>query len=101
MTLEPPLLVTFSARTRLFPTVTLPKLRLAGTGVKSPGEIPVPVKGMDSEGFEASEVIVMLPLALPADAGVKSTLKLALWPEVSVTGAVIPLKVNPVPLIPT
>ena len=49
----------------------------------------------------AFEVIVTLPLTLAAEAGVNVTVKLALCPAVSVTGVVIPTKLNPVPLIPT
>jgi hypothetical protein len=56
---------------------------------------------MVSDGLEAFEVIVIVPLALPADAGVNVTLKVALCPDVRVTGAVMPLRLNPVPLIPT
>jgi hypothetical protein len=52
-------------------------------------------------GFEAFDVTVRLPLALPADAGVNVTVKLVLCPAVSVTGVVIPLRLYPVPLIPT
>jgi hypothetical protein len=52
-------------------------------------------------GLEAFEVIVTLPLALPADVGVNVTVKVALWPAVSVAGVVIPLRLYPVPLIPT
>ena len=84
--LDPPELVSVSAMVLGLPVCTLPKLRLAGLGVKSPAEIPVPDKGMLSEGFDASEVIVTLPLALPVPVGVNVTLKLALCPEVSVTG---------------
>jgi hypothetical protein len=51
-------------------------------------------------GLDAFEVIVILPLRLAAEAGVSVTVKFALCPAVSVTGAVIPLKLNPVPLIP-
>jgi len=83
----------------LFSTVTLPKLRLAGLGDKPPGATPVPDRGMLNVGFDPFDVIVTAPLALPADAGVKATLKVALCPDVSVTGAVIPLRLNPVPLI--
>jgi hypothetical protein len=52
-------------------------------------------------GFDALEVTVTLPLALTADCGVNVTVKVLLWPAVSVTGVVIPLRLNPVPLIPT
>jgi hypothetical protein len=51
--------------------------------------------------LEAFEVIVMAPLAAPPADGANFALKVALWPAVSVTGAVIPVRLNPVPLIPT
>ena len=95
------MLVTVSERDCLFPTVTLPKLRLAGFAPKAPGARPVPDKGIVRVGFEALEVTVTLPLALPAAAGVKVTVKPALCPAVSVTGVVIPLRLNPVPLAAT
>lgn len=85
----------------MFPTVTLPKLRLVGFAPRAPGVTPVPDRGMVKVGLEPFEVIVTLPLALPADAGVNVTVKLALCPEVSVTGAVMPLRLNPAPLIAT
>jgi hypothetical protein len=49
-------------------------------------------------GFEAFDVIVIFPLAVPLAVGVNVTLKLVLCPVVRVTGAVIPLRLNPVPL---
>lgn len=101
MTLEPPVLVTVSDRDLLLPTVTLPKPRLVGFDPNAPGATPVPDSGMFSVGLDAFEVIVILPLRLEADAGVSETVKLALCPALSVTGAVIPLKLKPVPLIPT
>jgi hypothetical protein len=85
----------------LLPTITLPKLRLVGFEPSAPGVTPVPDNGMVRVGLEAFEVIVTLPEALPVDVGVNVALKVALCPVVSVTGAVIPLKLNPVPLIPT
>jgi hypothetical protein len=101
VTLEPPVLVTVSERDCLLPTITLPKPRLVGFEPSAPGVTPVPDNGMARVGFEAFEVIVTLPLTLPADAGVNVVLKLALCPAVSVIGVVIPLRMNPVPLIPT
>src|SRR5438270_128376 len=56
---------------------------------------------MVRDGLEASEVRVTLRRASRREAGVNATVKVALWPAAIVTGAVIPLKVNPVPLIPT
>ena len=43
----------------------------------------------------------MLPFALPVVAGAKVTLKLALLPAASVRGALMPLMLNPLPLIAT
>jgi hypothetical protein len=48
--------------------------------------------------LDAVDVIVTLPLAAPAVSGANETLKVALCPDVNVTGTVIPLSVNPVPL---
>ena len=85
----------------MLPTVTLPKLRLVGFDPNAPGVTAVPDSGMVRVGFEALEVTVRLPLALPADCGVNVTENVALWPDVSVVGVVVPLRLNPVPLIPT
>ena len=97
----PPVLVIVSEIDGLLPKVTLPKLRLAGLGSRSPGTIPVPDNAILSVGLEAFDVIVTVPLALPADVGLKETLKVALCPAVSVRGVLIPLRLYPVPLIPT
>lgn len=85
----------------MLPTVTPLNARLDGLGVRSPAEIPVPDKGMLSVGFVASEVTVRVPLALPDAVGVNVTLKVVLAPAASVTGVVMPLKLNPVPLAAT
>ncbi len=101
VTLLPPVLVTVSDKDCLFPTVTVPKLRLVGLAPSVPGVTPLPDKGIVSVGLEALDVRVRLPLALPDDDGVNDTLKVALCPAVSVTGVVIPVKLNPEPLIAT
>jgi len=98
VTSVPPVLVTVSDRDLLLPTVTLPKLRLVGFAPSVPGVTPVPDNGMLNVGFDALDVIVTLPLAPPADDGANETVKVALWPAVKVTGVVIPLKLNPLPL---
>lgn len=89
------MLVTVSDTDFVFPTVTAPKLMLLGFAPKPPGETPVPDNGMVRVGFEAFDVKVTLPLALPADDGLNETLKFALCPDDKVRGAVIPLRVNP------
>ena len=95
MTLVPPVFITVSDRDCLFPMVTLPKLRDVGSAPSVPGATPVPDRGMVRVGFEALEVIVRFPLALPADDGANETLKVALCPADRVSGTVIPLRVNP------
>jgi hypothetical protein len=90
-----------SEREPVLPTVTLPKLRLVGFALRAPGATPVPETGMVSVGFVAVEVTVRLPLTAPAAAGANLTVKVALCPPLNVTGAVIPLTLKPVPVIPT
>lgn len=82
----------------MLPTVTLPKFKLVGFATNAPGVTPMPDKPMLSVGFEAFEVMVTLPLALPAEVGANVTVKLVLCPAASVIGAMMPLKVKPVPL---
>src|SRR5215469_15099265 len=101
VTLDPPVFVTVSERDLLLPTVMLPKLRLVGFAPNAPAVTPVAASGIVRVGLEALEVTVTVPVALPAAVGVKVTLKVALWPAVSATGAVMPLMVKPVPLIAT
>lgn len=99
VTVAPPVLVTVSEIDCLLPSVTLPKLRLEGFDPRSPGEIPAPDKAIVNVGLDPVEVMVTVPLALPADVGVNITLKVVLCPAASVTGAVIPLRLKPVPVI--
>ena len=76
--LEPPVLVTVSDRDWLLPTGTLPKLSVVGFAPSVPCETPVPESAIFRVGFEAFEIILMLPLAPEADAGVNVTLKVVL-----------------------
>ena len=85
----------------MLPTVTLPKLRLAGFDPSVPAVTPVPVKAIVRVGFEPFEVIVTVPVAVPAAVGVNVTLKVALCPAASVTGAAMPLMAKPDPLMAT
>ena len=95
------MLVTVSDKDWLLSTVTLPKLRLVGFDPRVPKATPVPDRGTVNVGFEAVDVMVTFPLALPADAGANLTVNVVLWPAVKVSGVVTPLKVNPVPLAET
>ena len=79
--------------------MTLPKLRLVGFAVNVPGETAVPDNGTVKVGFEAFEVIVTVPLGLPVVWGAKVTVNVLVCEAPSVTGTVMPLSWNPVPLI--
>ncbi len=96
--LLPPLFVRVSVSDFDEPTVTLPKARLVGLGVKAPCATPVPESGMFRLGTEPVAVTFTLPLAAPDAVGEKRTVNEVLWPAVSVTGNDRPLKLNPVPL---
>ena len=85
----------------LLPTVTLPKLRLVGFDPSVPAVTPVPDRAIVSVGLDAFEVIVILPLALAGVVGANATVNVALCPAAKVVGAVIPLRVNPVPVMLT
>jgi hypothetical protein len=78
--------------------VTLENVRPAGVAVRVAGVTAVPLTAATKFGFDAFDVMAMLPLKLPADEGVSVTLNDALCPGVNVKGAVIPVKLNPVPL---
>lgn len=69
VTVDPPVLVTVSDRDCLLLTCTLPKLRLVGFAPNAPSANPVPDNGSDSVGLGASEVMVTVPLRLPAACG--------------------------------
>jgi len=58
----------------------------------------VPVSETVKVELEALETTVMPPLALPADCGANSALKVTLAPGLSVRGTVGPLMLNPVPV---
>ncbi len=93
-----PVALSVAGRLALVPTTTLPKARLVGLTANCPAAVPVPESGIFKVGLDAFEVIARLPLALPADWGVKMTLKVTLCPDVSVTGGLRPLMLNPVPV---
>jgi hypothetical protein len=101
VSVDPPVFVTVSDNTCLLPTVTVPKSRLVGFDPTAPCVTPVPDSGSDSEGFGASEVIVTVPLALPAVRGENVAVNVVLCEAVRASGVVMPLNLNPVPLTET
>ena len=94
-----PVLVSLSVRDELLPTTTLPKLTLVGLAVIAPGATPVPERGIVNVGFVAFEVIVTVPLALPPVVGAKETVNVVFCDAFNVRGVVIPLSLNPDPVM--
>jgi hypothetical protein len=82
----------------LVPTCTLPKLKLVGFPLRLPAATAVPERATLSGLLDPSFVSARLALALPADWGLKTMLKVALCPASSVKGRVNPLVLNPAPV---
>ena len=78
MTVEPPVLVTVSDSGWLEPVCTVPKFRLVGFEPSAPAAAPVPDNAIDTVGFGAFDVIVTVPLALPAVCGANVILNVVL-----------------------
>ena len=81
----------------MLPTCTAPKLRLTGLAAREPAVTPAPESGMFRDGLDALLATAMLPVTLPALAGVKVAVKLVLCPAWSTIGTLTPLRVNPDP----
>jgi hypothetical protein len=99
VTLAVPVLFNVTVADPLLPTCTLPRLTLAGLAL-SPPCVPVPLNPIAKGDPGAVLVIEMLPLALAVAVGAKPAVNDALCPALIVTGAVIPLRLNPVPETP-
>jgi len=82
------------------PTVTLPKLTLAGI-TEICGCTPLPLSEIVVGELVALLIKLRLPVALPAVAGAKLTVSEKLWPAARVTAPVKPLRVNPAPVMAT
>lgn len=72
--------------------------RLVGVAISVAGDTAVPLSAMFRLGLEASDVMEMPPLKLPADGGVRVTLNDVLCPGAKVSGVLMPDMLNPVPL---
>jgi hypothetical protein len=94
-----PLAVRLPDAVPLLPATTLPRPKVVGDTASCPIAVtPVPESGTLRVGSVAVDVMVTFPFTTPALEGVKETLKVALCPAASVSGAVIPLMLNPVPV---
>jgi hypothetical protein len=98
---EAPLALRFAVCCFVVPTTTLPKLMLDGFTASWPGAVAVPLSVTERFGLEASEVIAIEPVALPAVLGAHTTLNVKLCPAAKESGGVIPLTVKSPPLAAT
>src|SRR5947209_19537251 len=98
VTVEFPLLVSVTGNPLLPPTFTLPKLRLVGLAPsRKVAATPVPLSGIVRGEPGASLTKEIEPLTLPAVAGAKAALNVALPPAAIETGTVRPEMVKPAP----
>ena len=74
---------------------------LAGFTASWPEAIPLPDNATEMFAVAAVLMIATLPLALPAEVGVKSMLRVTLWPGARLTGNVIPVRLKAWPEIVT
>ena len=82
----------------LVPTGRLVNAMLEGVAERLPC-VPVPLNGMDSEGFDAVVVSVIIPEASPAAVGANFAVKLAVAPAVMLCPTVRPVKLKPGPVV--
>ncbi len=66
-----PLALTVPVMFLLLPTVTLPKVTVAGDSVIVPAAAPVPEREILTFGLVASEVMATVPVAAPEAVGAK------------------------------
>jgi hypothetical protein len=86
----------------LLPTSTFPKLKLVTLGVSwSVCAVPLPDNAIVVGEFVALLTTETLPEAVPADAGEKAAVNVALCPAARVSGTAKPPAVNPAPVTAT
>lgn len=92
---DAPLAVKLPDPVPLLPTTTFPTPRLLGETLSWPtAAVPVPESEMLRVELDALDVTVTAPVTPPAEDGENLTSKLALCPDVRVTGRLIPLTEN-------
>jgi|SRR6266568_478792 len=98
LTLELPVLLSVAVCVPLLPRFTFPKAKLVELAVSCRvAATPVPLRGMAIGELGALLAKDTLPVALPALAGAKATLKFALCPGLRARGRAKPLTVKPLP----
>lgn len=74
--------------------VTLPKLRLVGFALSTPGVTPVPETAIAKDGLDPLEAMVTVPLTLPLDFGANVIVNVVLCDPPRLSGVDIPLIEN-------
>jgi hypothetical protein len=102
VTFEFPLLVSVVVNELLLPTLTLPKLKLDALNPSTRvAATPVPLSEIVVGELGALLTSVIDPVTLPAALGPNTALNVAALPAPMVTGAVIPVVLNPAPVTVT
>jgi len=98
VTFEFPLFVTVEVIDPVLPTFTFPKLRVELLSPRTRVEAtPVPLREIVSGEFGALLTSITDPVTLPAALGPNTRLNVVVLPAPIVTGAVIPVVLNPAP----
>jgi len=97
LTLVPPTLVMVAESEAELLTATPPKLRPDESTLNNPSDTPAPERGNATDGSDALELIVTVPLLSPSDCGAKVTARMLLAEGPSVNGSVCPSTRNAVP----
>jgi hypothetical protein len=82
----------------LMPSATVPKLKLVGFALKLPAATAVAESAMLKGLFDPSLVNDKVPVAPPADVGLKTIFTFVLCPAANVTGKARPFMAKPAPL---
>jgi len=96
LTVDPPELVSVTVCVCCAPTITLPNASLAGLRVSAPGSdplpLPVPARLRFTAAFDASLVMVAVPLKDATALGANETLMEVLSPAATMSGRLIGAK---------
>jgi len=81
----------------VWPSTTLPKLKLAGETL-NPACVPVPLKATEVGEVTALLAMLTVPFRVPAVVGANTAVNVAVPPTPTVAGSAKPLTLNPAPL---
>ena len=92
-----PLALSEAVKLLLCPTVTVPKLSVAGLTANWPETVAVPARVIVTFASDASETTKIDPLKFPPEVGLNVEAKVELCPGFRVSGSVKPVMPKPVP----